>query len=91
MSSLEDLYRLVDPNFPPNTVDTFGQLFIRKAEDGLYMVCGLVSAKDLPEECIVPVSMSLEVISKEDISGKSVGRSIDGILKSPFWRVPRKS
>ena len=70
-------------------MNVIGELFLRDAGSGLYMTTGILSAKDLPDECIVPAMIRLEVEKARDVQEISIGRSAGGMLLQTLWRVPR--
>jgi hypothetical protein len=67
-----------------------GQLFTRRIDDGRFMVVGIISSKDLPEECVIPVEVMFEVDNKEDRMDLARGKNLGNMLKEPIWRVSKK-
>lgn len=76
----------------------FGQFFARKSivKNGKqgYIVAGMIFLDENQEDLIMkPESMFLAnftpLVTLQDISHHSRGKTIDGIYQLPLWRVPK--
>lgn len=93
--SLDDLYRMVDPDMAkllPKTVPLAGQVFLRDAGDGLVMAVAIFRMVPdlLPMETIYPIMADIYYEKGEDISQQTRGLAVGSVLQLPVWRVPRR-
>lgn len=78
-----------------NTKVNVGQIFIRKTSDitaeNTYLVCGLIKTdKPLEEESVHTFTGDISIIDIENRKFSAMGKTLDGIIGSPFWRVKIK-
>lgn len=90
--SLESLYQLVDPGFKlpqAETVPMGGQLFLREVGDGLILATGILAPlpASVKVEHIYPVKVDVHYLKGEDHAQESRGMGLEGIMRSPWWRV----
>lgn len=72
-----------------------GQIFVRKTSDiiadNTYLVCGIIKTdKPLEEESVHTFTGDISIIGTENRRFSAMGKTLDGIIASPFWRVKIK-